>query len=150
MAINNLAIPKVRKIERLVVPPPPVSRVAVPQIRHEIQKIFELNKKIKNVQNGGSVQLQRVQEQARIHQKILDRLEASQKQASGEKASAKDALLGQEKLRIIHEETLRNTQVIEDLKAAPASSAPKVTSEDGSQSDAESDSESGSESGPES
>ncbi|MFA7255898.1 MAG: hypothetical protein WC133_07405, partial [Candidatus Omnitrophota bacterium] len=52
------------------VPPPPTPRASVPQIRQEIQKILELNKKIKNVQSGRSVQLQRVQEQARIHQKI--------------------------------------------------------------------------------
>jgi len=109
------------------VPPPSVAHVAVPQIRQEIQKIFDLNKKIKNVQNGSSLQLQRVQEQARIHQKILDQLEASQKQENGIRPSAKNALLAQEKLRIIHEETLRNTKVVEDLKTASASLAPKVT-----------------------
>jgi hypothetical protein len=102
------------------VPPPPTPRASVPQIRQEIQKIFELNKKIKNVQSGRSVQLQRVQEQARIHQKILNELEVSQKQANGQKASAKDALLAQEKLRIIHEETQRNAQMMDDLKEMPA------------------------------
>ncbi|MFA7255917.1 MAG: hypothetical protein WC133_07505, partial [Candidatus Omnitrophota bacterium] len=102
-----------------------------PQIRQEIQKILELNKKIKNVQSGRSVQLQRVQEQARIHQKILDELEASQKQTNGQKASSKNALLSQEKLRIIHEETQRNTQMMNDLKensaktTAPVSKKPK-------------------------
>jgi len=96
----------------------------VPQVRQEIEKIFELNKKIKSVQSGRSVQLQRVQEQARIHQKILDELEASQKQSEGQKASAKSALLAQEKLRIIHEETQRNTKTINDLNEAPAETAP--------------------------
>ncbi len=102
------------------VPPPPTPRASVPQVRQEIEKIFELNKKIKNVQSGRSVQLQRVQEQARIHQKILDELEASQKQGEGQKSSAKNALLAQEKLRIIHEETQRNAKTIDDLKEAPA------------------------------
>lgn len=102
------------------VPPPPTPRASVPQIRQEIQKILELNKKIKNVQSGRSVQLQRVQEQARIHQKILDELEASQKQTNGQKASSKKALLAQEKLRIIHEETQRNTQMMDDLKETSA------------------------------
>jgi len=106
------------------VPPPPGPRASVPQVRQEIEKIFELNKKIKSVQSGRSVQLQRVQEQARIHQKILDELEASQKQSEGQKASAKSALLAQEKLRIIHEETQRNTKTINDLNEAPAETAP--------------------------
>ncbi len=108
------------------VPPPPTPRASVPQIRQEIQKIFELNKKIKNVQSGRSVQLQRVQEQARIHQKILNELEASQKQTKGQKASAKNALLAQEKLRIIHEETQRNAQMINGLKEVPAGTVSKT------------------------
>ena len=102
------------------VPPPPTPRVSVSQIRQEIQKILDLNKKIKNVQSGRSVQFQRVQEQARIHQRILNELEASQKQANGQRAFSKNALLAQEKLRIIHEETQRNAQAIADLKEMPA------------------------------
>lgn len=107
---------KIASVKPGYVPPPPTPRASVPQIRQEIQKIFDLNKKIKSVQGGRSAQLQRVQEQARIHQKILNELEASQKQTSGQKASP-SALLAQEKLRIIHEETQRNTQVVNDLKA---------------------------------
>lgn len=109
------------------VPPPPAPRVSVPQIRLEIQKILDLNKQIRNVQSGSSIQLQRVQEQARIHQKILNELENSQKPAVGQKALVRNSLLAQEKIRIIHEETQRNTQMIEGLKAVPASSIPKVT-----------------------
>jgi hypothetical protein len=105
------------------VPPPPKQDASLPQIRQEIQRILDLNKKIKNVQSGRSVQLQHVQEQARIHQKILVQLEATQKQAEGQKASAKNALLAQEKLRIIHEETQRGTQVMDGLKDKPAETA---------------------------
>jgi len=107
------------------VPPPPTPRASVPQIRQEIQKIFELNNKIKNVQSGRSIQLQRVQEQARIHQKILNELEVSQKQTAGQKSSEKNTLLAQEKLRIIHEETQRNVQSLEALKEAPAAAVSK-------------------------
>ncbi|OGX10750.1 MAG: hypothetical protein A2351_08025 [Omnitrophica bacterium RIFOXYB12_FULL_50_7] len=117
---------KVTPVKPGYVPPSPTPRASVSQIRQEIQKIFELNKKIKNVQSGRSVQLQRVQEQARIHQKILENLEASQKQEDGQKASAKNVLLAQEKLRIIHEETQRNTQAIDDLKEVPAGTVSKT------------------------
>jgi len=108
------------------VPPPPIPRASVPEIRQEIQKILDLNNKIKNLQSGRAVQLQRVQEQARIHQKILNELEASQKQTEGQKVSAKTALLAQEKLRIIHEETQRNSQAINDLKEMPAGAVSKT------------------------
>jgi len=112
------------------VPLPPKPRVAVPQIRQEIQRILELNKQIKNVQKGSSVQLQRVQEQARIHQKILNALESSQKLAASQKAPSRSALLSQEKIRIIHEETKRNAQMVEDLKAIPTGSATKMISKE--------------------
>jgi hypothetical protein len=108
------------------VPPPPVPRASVSQVRQEIQKILDLNKKIKNLQSGRAMQFQRVQEQARIHQKILNELETSQKQAAGQKASAKTALLAQEKLRIIHEETQRNAQAVNDLKEVPAGAVSKT------------------------
>jgi hypothetical protein len=108
------------------VPPPPVPRASVSQVRQEIQKILDLNKKIKNLQSGRAMQFQRVQEQARIHQKILNELETSQKQAAGQKASAKTALLAQEKLRIIHEETQRNAQAVDDLKEVPAGAVSKT------------------------
>lgn len=102
------------------VPPPPTPRASVPKIRQDIQRILDLNKKIKNVQSGSSVQFQRVQEQARIHQKILNELEVTQKQASSQKIPTKSALLAQEKLRIIHEETQRNSQMMEGLGEAPS------------------------------
>lgn len=102
------------------VPPPPAPRASVSQVRQEIQRIFDLNKMIQSVQSGRSLQLQRVQEQARIHQKILNELEVSQKQTESQKISSKNALLAQEKLRIIHEETRRNVQVMDDLKEADA------------------------------
>jgi hypothetical protein len=105
----------------------------VSQIRQEIQKILDLNKKIKNLQSGRAIQLQRVQEQARIHQKILNELEASQKKANGQKASAKTALLAQEKLRIIHEETQRNAQTMDDLKEMPAGAVPIPINRSGSE-----------------
>ena len=110
------------------VPPPPIARTSVPQIRQEIQKILDLNKKIKNLQGGSTAQFQRVQEQARIHQKILNELEASQKQVSAQKVPTKNALLAQEKLRIIHEETQRNAKVLEGLKEAPVKAVSKEVS----------------------
>ena len=107
------------------VPPPPVGRVSVPQIRQEIQKILDLNKKIKHIQGGSPAQFQRVQEQARIHQKILNELEASQKNASAQQVPSRNVLLAQEKLRIIHEETQHNATMLAGQKRAPVKTIPK-------------------------
>ena len=107
------------------VPAPPAGRVSVPQIRQEIQKILDLNKKIKNIQGGSPAQFQRVQEQARIHQKILNELEASQKNASAQQVPSRNVLLAQEKLRIIHEETQRNAAMLAGQKETPVKTVPK-------------------------
>lgn len=106
---------KAQKIERIPVVPPPIPRVEVMKVRQEVQKIIELNKKIKDVQGGSSIQFQRVQEQARIHQKILAKIEASPEGQTGlaSKTPSKEAFLAQEKLRIIHEETQRNAALLE-------------------------------------
>lgn len=99
------------------VPRSPTPRVALPQIRQEIQRILNINKQIKNVQAGRTAQLQRIQEQGRIHQKILTEIESSQEKTQGNQTiSTKNALLAQEKLRIIHEETKRNSEMVNAIR----------------------------------
>ena len=102
-----------KKIKQMVIPPPPVPRMGVPQIRQEIQKILALNKQIKNVQSGRSSQFQQIQEQARLHQKILNDLEFAKQGEKDRKVPTRADLLAQEKLRIIHEETQRNSEILE-------------------------------------
>lgn len=96
-----------------VPPPPPKGQPPqVNQVRQEVQKVLDLNKTIKNIQGDRVLQMQRIQEQARIHQKILDQLEAGKTAKKAQAMPDKDALLAQEKLRIINEETKRNQAVI--------------------------------------
>ncbi|HNX68572.1 MAG TPA: hypothetical protein PLL75_05070 [Candidatus Omnitrophota bacterium] len=131
--IAKIVKPLPKPVKATYVVPPPVPRVQVPQIRQEIQKVLELNKKIQSVQSGRVGQVQRIQEQARIHQRILDAIEASQKKGSPNTAPQKSDLLSQEKLRIIHEETQRNEKMIQEIKnksaaaeqTSPESSATK-------------------------
>jgi len=145
MVVPTSPISNVQEIKKLAtIVPPPASPIVVPQVRQEIQNIFALNKKIQTVQSGSSAQLQRIQEQARIHQEILNQLETSaQNPESVKKVSSKEALLAQEKLRIIHEETQRNNMIIEDLKAAPAKASANKTSGNVPPSDFENTSEGG-------
>ena len=101
--------------------PPPQTQ----QIRQEIQSILALNQKIKNIQGDRVQQLQRIQEQARLHQKVLDQIDAESAE-SERAATAKEALLAQEKLRIIHDEAKRSQELLsavaneEEGAAAPS------------------------------
>jgi hypothetical protein len=114
------SVPKAR--EGYVPPAPPAATPPqVTQIRQEVQRILELNAKVKSLQGDQTAQLQRIQEQARIHQRVLDQLEASQSLQDSRKAPSKEALLAQEKLRIIHEETIRNRDI---LNGKPSDSQP--------------------------
>lgn len=102
---------------RVAVPPPPPAKVTpqVSQVRREVQKILDLNKQVKTVQSGRVGQFQRIQEQARIHQKILEQLEPKMAAAKTPKLPGKEDLLSQEKLRVIHEETQRNQAELEEM-----------------------------------
>ena len=104
------------KGRNFAVPHPPSPQVPVPELRQEIQRVLDMNKRIQTLQGGSAAQLQRVQEQARIHQRILNQLESSaaSKDRSG-KNPEKDVLLAQEKMRIIYEETRSNRAMFEEV-----------------------------------
>lgn len=111
-----------------VTPPP---KTGSPQIRQEIQRILDLDQKIRNLKTNRTAQLQRIQEQARIHQRILNELETSRKTvAVGLKPPDKGVLLAQEKLRIIRETTLRNAKVVNELQKKSATKNAEKTAKE--------------------
>ena len=110
-----------RSVKLGYVPPPPVVKPFVPQIRQEIQRILDLNKQIQGLQGKRTEQIQKVQEQARIHQKILTDL------APAKKTPGKTSILAQEKLRIIHETTQRNAQMVGAIAKAPSTQGVPAT-----------------------
>lgn len=100
------------------VPPPPAVDLPpqVTQIRQEVQRVLQLNAQIKNLQGSQVVQVQRIQEQARMHQRILNKIETTPTVFSTGKGAEKEVLLAQEKLRIINNETQRNQAILRDLQ----------------------------------
>ncbi len=111
------------------VPAPPAIPPAVPKIRQEIQRILDLNKRIRSVQGTRVKQIQQVRDQSRVHQKILTDLERFQKPGGVQKVPSKSAILGQEKLRVGHENNKRNitpTAVMTQTPANTASGSPAV------------------------
>ena len=107
--------------------PPPVSRVSIPKIRQDIQRILEINKQIRSIQSVRALQFGRTQEQARVHQGVLDKA-AAQPEAvpasSNSQASSKESILAQEKLRISHEEAQRNSALLEAVGNETATRTP--------------------------
>ena len=117
LATTNLAKSVITKTFYV---PPPAPRIALPQIRQEIQRILVLNQRIKSIQGGSATQFRQIQEQALIHQKILNEIEGTQKQESETKTPDKETLLAQEKLRIIHEESKRDAKIMGAGLSAPS------------------------------
>lgn len=106
----------VKAVSANAVPLPPTAGdqdKVIQDIRRQLQDVMDLNAKINSVQQSKSTQLLRIQDQASIHQKILADI---QKTASVKVPvlPSREALLAQEKLRIIREETLRNKKILED------------------------------------
>lgn len=110
-------------------PRAPVPQVALPKIQKNIQKILDFNKQIRDVRVGQSTQLQRIQEQAQIHQKILGEMEAARRKTVNPKTPTKETLLVQEKLRMIHEETQRNSKLIRRMEEGPKALQAQATTE---------------------
>lgn len=94
----------------------------IQNIRQELKAVMDLNQKINAVQTSKSAQLLRIEEQAAIHQKILADIQKSTSNSAATAVPTREALLAQEKLRIIREETLRNRKILEERSAPKAGS----------------------------
>lgn len=102
------------------VPAPPTLKPRVSpdiiSLQNEIHNIIELNKIIKNMQSGKSGQLSRIQDQASIHQKILEKIKSNTAVSSDSENLEGDALITREKLRIIRQQTEQNRILLESLQ----------------------------------
>jgi|GEM_PF-5522733 len=105
-------------------PAPPSQSVdqekAIRDIRRELQSVMDLNSQINAVKQTGSSQMLRIQEQVQIQQKMLVDIQRISTSANA-KIPSREALLAQEKLRMIHEQTLRNTKILEETVRKTAS-----------------------------
>jgi len=85
------------------------------QVNSQIQDIIRINKGLKLQYRAQAVQLQRISEQARIHQKILANLESAKRVRSVSVPSGTSELIRQEKIRLIRDQTQENYEFIESL-----------------------------------
>jgi hypothetical protein len=95
----------------------------VAQLQSQIETILQMNETVKPVYQGNAVEMQKISEQALIHQRILKSLD-TQRTASVPQSSDIDEVIRLEKIRLIQEQTLHNRQAVLNLTdKTPAISA---------------------------
>ncbi len=104
--------------------PPKIVAVdnSIQNIQRELQSVIELNEKINIVQIKKTTQLLRTHEQVLIQQKILKDIQRSIEENSDKSTPSREALVAQEKLKIIHEESLKNKKLLEEQDRSKISS----------------------------
>ncbi len=82
------------------------------KIQKQIQDIIRINENLKYRYQDQAAEIQHITEQARIHEKILENM--NRMKTPG--ANANEAIIQQEKLRLIQQATQSNQQYIQDLE----------------------------------
>ena len=88
-------------------------------LENQINGILKMNEVVKAQNQNQAAEIQRIVEQARIHKQILQSLAAAQNKPAYRPDDAA-ALLQQEKIRLIQEQTLRSLNAIQNFKPALA------------------------------
>ena len=87
----------------------------IAKIQKQIQEIIKINDSLKSNYAGQAEEIQKISEQARIHQKILKDLEAARNRQVGAKANPQK-FMDLEKVKLIEKETNKNNQFLNNLK----------------------------------
>ena len=94
----------------------PNQEVAPEDVQKQIQEIIRLNEKMQTQHREQAAELQRIQEQASIHKKILADLEKARSVRAIAVPPDQTELLRQEKLRLIRQQTQENYRFLSHLK----------------------------------
>lgn len=116
--VSPAAVPSVS-----VTPPVPVvvSRdVEITRIKTQIQDIIKINEGLKANYADQAAEIQKISEQARIHQRILKDLETAKVQQKAVQTTPQN-FLDNEKIKLIQKETEKNQKYLETLKTSDVS-----------------------------
>jgi len=116
-AYNTNSVPSAVKYTKIAQAAQPPIDISILNLQKQISDIIKLNESIKASQQAQVGEVQRIIEQARIHQRILTEL----KEGEGKeevKSSDAEVLLKQEKVRLIQNETEKNKEFIEEIEKA--------------------------------
>ncbi len=107
------SIPKVLKPSQTI-PKAAVQDPEVERIKKQIQDIIKINEGLKAHYADQAAEIQKIGEQAKIHQKILRDLETTRSQQKTSTNS--EAYINQEKIRLIRNETEKHQKFIDALQ----------------------------------
>jgi len=133
--LNPYFLPEISKVPNVPVVRPiqnPLPDIALPEtnvglpkagygdpsivrIQEQIKEIIRFNDDLKTKRQDQIREIQRIRDQAHIHQKILDDIKKYQKAKPEIKQSDTDKILQQEKIRVIQNETAKNREFINSL-----------------------------------
>jgi hypothetical protein len=94
---------------------PSVQDPEIVRIKNQIQEIIKINESLKSNYAGQAAEIQKISEQARVHQRILKDLET----ARGHQQAARpgsETYLNEEKIRLIKKETEKNQKFLDSLQ----------------------------------
>ena len=123
--IPRSRLPEIPKAPKVVKPPvvtavmparPPAADTRIAEIRAQIEGIVKLNESLKARYRDQAAEIQRITEQARIHQRILSDLETARKVRTAVRPVDTTEILEQEKIKLIKQETQKNQNFLQDLE----------------------------------
>ena len=91
------------------------NKIPIEEIKKQIHEIIQIDATLKQGRQQQASEIQRIRDQARIHQQILKDLEASSQKRNSVNASDIDEILKQEKIRLIQQQTRQNREMIENV-----------------------------------
>ena len=122
-AIQPISVPVISKIEKLsashiqpIQPIHPIDNAPnIQKIQKQINDIIKLQETLKQTQQGQLSEIQKIIDQAKIHQRILDDIKMTKASRERVTPAATEQLLEQEKVRLIGNETEQNKKRLENL-----------------------------------
>ena len=119
VAVSNNALP-VKPVQKPFVRPVPF-QTHLTEVQNQIKDVIELNQKTRPVYRSQAIEVQKIRDQAVIHQKILQDMQARRTVPSVNPSDI-DEMIRLEKIRLIQEQTLRDRETVQTLSANPAGS----------------------------
>lgn len=90
------------------------------KIKSQIQDIIKINESLKSNYSEQAAEIQKISEQARIHQRILKDLETAKAQQKAARAGSEN-FMNDEKIRLIQKETEKNQKFLDTLQSQDVS-----------------------------
>ena len=99
----------------------------VARLKRKINEITRMNQAVRTQNQAQTIEIQKIVENARAHQQILQNLEILKSNTTYQ-PSQTDELLRQQKIRLIQEQTNNNLNAIQSFKPLPMVATPVIIS----------------------